>query len=550
MVRTTYFLTFLGFMSAGLVACSNANPSSTSNGTGGSGGEDTGGGGSAQPTTIGPMGGTVIGEGITLEIPAGALTADTDIVVQPISPATVDGVTLVTPLFELKPAGTVFAKPITATFTLSGQPQVDSLLAVLTKYGDTSQYETVGLTVDDQKVSARFDHFSAIAIANPAAPSTFIAAPGTRRVIASGGTANTCAITPTGTVKCWGARPFGAVKIQDAPTPTATLVPDVSNAVEVSTMVYGACALVLNAPEDTSGGIKCWGRSDASGGFLPQYTNETPDPLPPTLVPGFESNIISMASRKWVLCGITSTGGVKCAGSAFLYGEIGNGSSGSAATAQDVIDASGTPITGIKQVEVGYYTTCALTTAGGVMCWGSLPWMGPNATSYHASPVPGLSTGVEWIGMTTDAPAGLCAGFTTGEVKCLGGNKGGQFGIGSTSMNVSTPTPVPNLTNASRMLDGACWEKTTTIGDVTSSDIWCAGNANGVHTWLPEAKLTATLLPNVKGSRVTVGQEYICAMSDPPASTITCFGNGEDTGAFSLTVGQPSGTPITVPNFP
>lgn len=81
---------------------------------------------------------------------------------------------------------------------------------------------------------------------------------------------------------------------------------------------------------------------------------------------------------------------------------------------------------------------CAVTLAGGVMCWGS---NGNGATVFQA--VAGLSSGVSKVYLSGNA-AHACALLSTGGLKCWGNNDYGQLGNG-TLVSSATPVQVAGL---------------------------------------------------------------------------------------------------------
>ena len=139
-------------------------------------------------------------------------------------------------------------------------------------------------------------------------------------------------------------------------------------------------------------------------------------------------------------CAVTDAGGVKCWGRNDV-GQLGN----------DQVAPSGSPVdviglgSGVSTVTVGYKHACALTNAGGVKCWGlnRSGQLGNNSTTNAKTPVDvvGLTSGVRAI---TAGWEHTCALMSAGGVKCWGQNGFGQLGNNSTE-NSKTPVAVATL---------------------------------------------------------------------------------------------------------
>src|SRR5262249_27224958 len=112
---------------------------------------------------------------------------------------------------------------------------------------------------------------------------------------------------------------------------------------------------------NTAGGLKCWGVNGL--GELGDGTTTTR--RVPVEVSGLATDVIAITSGRDHMCVLTEDTGVKCWGRN-TDGQLGDGTT----TNRTIpVDVSGLT-TGVMAIFSGAYHTCALTSAGGVKCWG------------------------------------------------------------------------------------------------------------------------------------------------------------------------------------
>lgn len=238
--------------------------------------------------------------------------------------------------------------------------------------------------------------------------------------VGSGFNMKSCVLTGAGGMRCWGETSFGGLG-NGSKTRSSKPVAVVGLARGVSAISVGAlqiCAVT------SGGGAKCWGEND--GGAL--GTGSLTDSNSPVDVAGLTSGVKAISAGGGHTCALTSGGGVKCWGSN-TRGQLGNGST--TGTFLTPVDVAGLT-SGVRAITAGISHTCALTSGGGVKCWG---WnqdgqLGNGSITDSRTPVDvvGLTSGVVTI---TAGGNHTCALTGAGKAKCWGSNQFGQLGNGS-----------------------------------------------------------------------------------------------------------------------
>jgi ankyrin repeat protein/alpha-tubulin suppressor-like RCC1 family protein len=274
----------------------------------------------------------------------------------------------------------------------------------------------------------------------------------------SAGWGYTCALMATGNVKCWGFNASG--EIGDGTT-TSRLTP-----VDVVGLGSGAVSISSGYQHvcalTKAGGVKCWGENEK--GQLGDGT--TTDRHTPIDVVGLGLGAVSISSGYQHVCALTTAGGVKCWGEN-EEGQLGDGTTTDRQRPVDVIGLR----SGVTAISAGANHTCALMATGGVKCWGwnigQLGYETTGGNSTSPGDVVGLSSGVASIAASRGH---TCALMKTGSVKCWGWNKDGQLGDGTTDFR-RTPVDVVGLSSGVTSIAGT-WKHTCALMTTGRAKCW------------------------------------------------------------------------------
>ena len=250
----------------------------------------------------------------------------------------------------------------------------------------------------------------------------------------------------------------------------------------------------------------------------------------------------AIAAGQWHACALTSGGGVYCWGSNDS-GQLGDGTTTQRLTP---VAVSGLP-SGVVSIAAGQYHTCVLTSGGAVWCWGSNGWgqLGDGTMTNRSTPVPvsGLSSGV--VAIATGG-SHTCAVNTFGGLQCWGYNYFGQLGDGTADTRY-TPVTVTGMARGVASVSAGFYH-TCAVRSAGAAECW------GHNIWgaLGDGTTTDRSLPTpVTGlssgiASMSAGEYHSCAVTS--AGNVRCWGwngfyqLGDGTATNRLTPVAVSGT--------
>lgn len=322
-------------------------------------------------------------------------------------------------------------------------------------------------------------------------------------------------------------------------------------AVEIETGAEHTCALTAAAS------VKCWGWNRQ--GQLGDGTTKVLRYVPRT-VRGLSGRVQALSVGDWHSCAVTTAGAAFCWGRN-NFGQLGDGTftrrrtavavSGLSSGVADIAASGGLWETDDPDDEWNGEHTCALTSAGAVLCWGDgfYGQLGtgelPDAQTTPAA-VSGLSSGAAAIAV---GGSHSCAITNAGGAKCWGLNGEGQLGNGTRSFGEAAPVAVSGLTSGITALDGGGYHTCA----IASGGAYCWGDnyygqigdgTRGLGNERPSPVAVSGLSSDVNA--ISVGGDHTCALVGDGAK---CWGVN-----FSRQLGDGTNanwrvTPTTVKGF-
>jgi len=338
---------------------------------------------------------------------------------------------------------------------------------------------------------------------------TLVTGPNGAAMQVSVGTGHSCVLTSAGGVRCWGNNNQGQLGVGTT---------DFRNTpVDVVGLTSGVVAISAEADYTcaltTGGGVKCWGANGTGGLGNGTYTSSST----PVDVVGLTSGVAAISSGGQLTCALTSAGGVKCWGARY-GGGLGDGSTTGSATPKDVVGLG----SGVIAIAAGSIHACAVTTAGAVKCWGDNQdgQLGDGTTTRRLTPVDvtGMGSGVVVV-----AAGGLdtCAVTSSGRAKCWGWNANGQLGDGTTT-DRSTPVDVTGMTSGVVAIDVADYISCALASGRTGM-CWGQNMGGALGDGTTTDRLTPVNVVGISGANaISAGPWHGCAITSHGG--VKCWG--------------------------
>jgi alpha-tubulin suppressor-like RCC1 family protein len=300
--------------------------------------------------------------------------------------------------------------------------------------------------------------------------------------LAAGGS-HVCALLSDQTVRCWGQNVSGelgagvvdAGVVAPSRSPLPLPVTPLTNVTQIAAGGYGS-GFGTSCAAGAEGGLMCWG-SNAIGGLGLARDGGAPSqslvPLPLDV-----ASVTDLALGGFFGCALTSDGGVSC------WGDDSENELGRALDAGS-FDPTPTRValpSAATAVATGKYHACVVLQDHAVACWGSADHGEIGQVFDGGVALPQPVPGVEATQITA-GEVSTCAVTTAGAIVCWGSNQAGQLGRGDADAAVvdpqAQPVALPPLASGATALQIAS-AVGSTCALLSDRTVWCWGdNAYG-----------------------------------------------------------------------
>jgi alpha-tubulin suppressor-like RCC1 family protein len=272
---------------------------------------------------------------------------------------------------------------------------------------------------------------------------------------------------------------------------------------------------------NTKGGVECWGTNDL--GQLGVPTRDIWATTPVNVV-GLTRGVVAISVGAEHACALTTAGGVRCWGEN-RFGQLGDGTTTNRATPVDVMGLT----RGVAAISAGGNHTCALTTAGAVKCWGKNRWangfgqLGDGTTTDRSRPVDVIGLTGEVVVAISAGGGHTCAVTAGGGLKCWGAGFAGFNRYQGTLESPAAPVVVTGLPGGVAAVSAG---NSHTCAVTTAGHLKCWGS--NLRGQLGDGTITYRATPvDVVGltsgvAAVSAGGFHTCALTT--SGEVKCWG--------------------------
>jgi alpha-tubulin suppressor-like RCC1 family protein len=314
-----------------------------------------------------------------------------------------------------------------------------------------------------------------------------------------------CGLTAAGAAYCWGLGGFGA--LGNGTSSYSPVAVPVKGNLSFTQLVAGGlntCGLTAD------GSAYCWGPN----GTAQIGNGDGPDRLVPTKVVSSTSFVaLSVGQRDWYndgsTCGLSAAGVVYCWGNS--YTEINH------YNANHILIASPVPFTSVAS---GLYHGCALTSPGTAYCWGQggNGQIGDGSKLLRTMAVPVVG-GVAFAELSL-ADYYTCGRTAQGSAYCWGFNGSGQLGDG-TITDRSTPVLVQGGVSFKKLATSS----SLACGLSTEGAVYCWGWTGAYDSVGVVRTSPVAMQPGYSFTSLAIGVDFSCGLAS--GGTVYCWGRND-----------------------